>query len=61
LTALFPQTSTRETKSGVKPLHSKNMNLSAIRRLFDYTEWANDLAMDAADQLPDEDLYRDVG
>lgn len=37
------------------------MNLSDIRRLFDYTEWANDLAMDAADQLPDEDLYRDVG
>lgn len=37
------------------------MNLSDIRRLFDYTEWANDLAMDAVDQLPDEDLYRDVG
>ncbi len=37
------------------------MNLSDIRRLFDYTGWANDLAMDAADQLPDEDLYRDVG
>src|SRR5688572_19672454 len=37
------------------------MNLSDIRRLFDYTEWANDLAMDAADQLPDADLYREVG
>jgi len=37
------------------------MNLSDIRRLFDYTEWANDLAMDAADQLPDEDLRRDFG
>ena len=37
------------------------MTLSDIRRLFDYTEWANDLAMDAADQLADEDLRRDVG
>ena len=37
------------------------MNLSDIRRLFDYTEWANDLAMDAADQLPDHDLRRDFG
>ena len=37
------------------------MNLSDIRRLFDYTEWANDLAMDAADQLPDDDLRREVG
>ena len=37
------------------------MNLSDIRRLFNYTEWANDLAMDAADQLPDDDLHRDVG
>ena len=37
------------------------MNLQDIRRLFVYTEWANDLAMDAADQLPDEDLYRDAG
>jgi uncharacterized damage-inducible protein DinB len=36
------------------------MNLSDIRRLFDYTEWANDLAMDAADQLTEEDLRRDV-
>lgn len=37
------------------------MNLQDIRRLFDYTEWANDLAMEAADQLPDEDLRRNVG
>jgi len=36
------------------------MNLSDIRRLFDYTEWANDLAMDAAAKLPDEDLRREV-
>ena len=37
------------------------MNLSDIRHLFDYTEWANDLAMDAAAKLPDEDLRHDVG
>ena len=37
------------------------MNLSDIRRLLDYTEWANELAMDAADQLVEEDLRRDVG
>lgn len=37
------------------------MNLSDIRRLFDYTEWANDLAMAAAAKLSDEDLRRDVG
>ena len=37
------------------------MNLSDIRLLFDYSEWANDLAMEAADELPDEDLRRDVG
>lgn len=37
------------------------MNLSDIRRLFDYTEWANDSAMEAADQLPEADLRRDVG
>jgi uncharacterized damage-inducible protein DinB len=36
------------------------MNLSDIRHLFDYTEWANDLAMKAAGELPDEDLRRDV-
>lgn len=36
------------------------MNLEDIKRLFDYTEWANDLAMAAAAQLPDESLRRDV-
>jgi len=36
------------------------MNLSDIRHLFDYTEWANKLAMNAAAKLPDEDLRRDV-
>ncbi len=36
------------------------MNLSDIRHLFDYTEWANDLALAAAAKLPDEDLRRDV-
>lgn len=36
------------------------MNLSDIRRLFDYTEWANELAMSAAKRLPEEDLRRDV-
>ena len=37
------------------------MNLSDIKRLFDYTEWANNLAMDAADRLGDESLRRDFG
>jgi len=37
------------------------MNLSDIRHLFDYTEWANELAMDAADNLTDEQLQRDFG
>jgi uncharacterized damage-inducible protein DinB len=35
------------------------MNLSDVRHLFDYTEWANALAMDAAAKLSDEDLRRD--
>ena len=35
------------------------MNLSDIRHLFDYTEWANDLALSAAAQLADDDLRRD--
>ena len=35
------------------------MNLSDIRHLFDYTEWANDLACNAAAQLADDDLRRD--
>ena len=37
------------------------MNLSDIRRLLSYTEWANDLTMEAAAKLPDENLQRDVG
>ena len=37
------------------------MNLSDIRHLFDYTEWANGLAMDAAAKLSEGDLRRDVG
>ena len=37
------------------------MNLADIRHLFDYTEWANDLAMDAANNLHNEQLQRDFG
>ena len=37
------------------------MNLSDIKNLFAYTEWANDLAMDAAGKLPDEALRLDTG
>ena len=37
------------------------MNLTDIKQLFDYTEWANDLAKDAAGKLSDENLRRDVG
>jgi uncharacterized damage-inducible protein DinB len=37
------------------------MNQSDIKHLFDYTEWANDLAFNAAAALSDEDLRRDVG
>jgi uncharacterized damage-inducible protein DinB len=37
------------------------MNVSDIKHLFDYTEWANQLAMDAVAKLPDEDLRRDCG
>ena len=36
------------------------MNLEDIKRLFDYTEWANELAIAAAANLPDESLRRDV-
>lgn len=36
------------------------MNLSDIKNLFDYTEWANALAMDATAKLSDEVLRRDV-
>ena len=37
------------------------MNRSDIKHLFDYTAWANDLAFNAAAELPDESLRRDVG
>jgi len=37
------------------------MDLADIKNLLDYTEWANDLAMDAANKLPREGLLRDVG
>src|SRR5512145_3407336 len=35
------------------------MNLKDIRRLLDYTEYANRLALDAADKLTDEQLRHD--
>ena len=35
------------------------MNLVDVKHLFDYTEWANGLALDAATRLSDEDLRRD--
>src|ERR1700752_5523601 len=38
-----------------------HMDLSDIKNLLNYTEWANELAMDAANRLPDESLRRDVG
>jgi uncharacterized damage-inducible protein DinB len=37
------------------------MNSIDIKDLFNYTEWANDLALDAAGKLPDESLRRDFG
>ena len=37
------------------------MNLEYIQRQFNYTEWANELAMAAAASLSNEDLCRDVG
>jgi uncharacterized damage-inducible protein DinB len=37
------------------------MNLKDIRHLFDYTEWANGLAMNAAGELSEESLRRDFG
>jgi len=36
------------------------MDRHDIKHLFDYTEWANALAMDAAAKLPDEHLRREV-
>ncbi len=35
------------------------MNLIDVKHLFDYTEWANGLALDAATKLSDENLRRD--
>jgi uncharacterized damage-inducible protein DinB len=37
------------------------MNVADIRYLFDYTEWANQLAMDAAATLSDEQLRHNTG
>jgi uncharacterized damage-inducible protein DinB len=37
------------------------MDLTDIKHLFNYTEWANDLALDAASKLSDEQLRREVG
>lgn len=37
------------------------MNLTDIKRSFEYTEWANAKVMDAAAALTDEDLRRDFG
>jgi uncharacterized damage-inducible protein DinB len=36
------------------------MNLKDVEHLFNYTEWANDLAIHAAANLTDENLRRDV-
>ena len=35
------------------------MDVADLKHLFDYTEWANDLAMSAAAKLPDDSLRRD--
>ena len=37
------------------------MNLTDVRHLFAYTEWANNLALDAAAKLSDEHLRHDFG
>ena len=37
------------------------MDLTDIKQLYTYTEWANDLAMDAASKLPDDSFRREVG
>jgi uncharacterized damage-inducible protein DinB len=37
------------------------MELTDLKHLFDYTEWANNLAMEGAVALPDSDLRRDFG
>jgi len=37
------------------------VDLLDIKNLLSYTEWANDLAMEAAGKLPEEHLRRDFG
>jgi uncharacterized damage-inducible protein DinB len=37
------------------------MDLNDIKHLFDYTEWANDLAIQSAGKLTDEHLRHDFG
>jgi uncharacterized damage-inducible protein DinB len=37
------------------------MDVSDIKKLFAYTEWANDCAVEAASNLSDESLRRDFG
>ncbi len=37
------------------------MNQSDVKHLFDYTEWANGLALSAAANLSEENLRRDFG
>lgn len=37
------------------------MDLTDVKHLFDYTKWANDLAMEAAGKLPNDQLRRDFG
>jgi uncharacterized damage-inducible protein DinB len=37
------------------------MNLADIKQSLAYTEWANDLAIEAAARLPEESLRRDFG
>lgn len=37
------------------------MTVSEIRELFDYTEWANNLVLDAGQKLTSEQLMQDVG
>ena len=37
------------------------MDLTDVKHLFDYTKWANDLAMEAAGKLPHDQLCRDFG
>jgi uncharacterized damage-inducible protein DinB len=54
-------TSTEKKAASSRRTPNKNMNLSDVRHLFDYTEWANALAMEAAGKLSDENLRRDVG